>query len=66
MVGIIIVILSRFSLAAILAQWIASFVVWWLVGCAMPIPCHCVGRVGPREPNLMSLQWAECCGACEW
>lgn len=29
---IILVMLSGFSLATIMAQWIASFVVWWLVG----------------------------------
>ena len=48
-------LLSGFSLAAILAQWIASFVVWWLVGCAMPILCHCVARAGLHEPNMASL-----------
>lgn len=37
-----------------MAQWIASFVVLWLVGCVMPIPCHCVARVGPCKPNMAS------------
>ena len=42
------------SLAAILAQCMASAVVLWYVGNARPIPFHLEDWACPSEPNIMS------------
>ena len=47
------------SLAAILAQWMASRVELWSLGKAKPVPIHLEDFVVPMEPNSMSLLWGE-------
>ena len=54
-VNIVLVCVS--SLAAILAQWMASRVVLWSGGNAMPIPSHLEDCALPKEPNSMSRLW---------
>ena len=48
------VIVCASSLAAILAQWMASKVVLWSVGNARPSPVHLEDFTCPIEPNSMS------------
>ena len=53
------------SLAAILAQWMASTVVLWSVGYARPMPFHLKVCAWPKEPNILSRLWGEwCCVSC--
>ena len=47
------------SLAAILAQCMASTVVLWSVGKARPMPFHLEEWARPSEPNNMSLWCGE-------
>ena len=42
------------SLAAIMAQWMASTVVLWSVGYARPMPFHMEDCACPMEPNILS------------
>lgn len=44
-------------LASILAQRIASFVVWQSMGCVRLVPCHHVIKVAPDESNDVSMVW---------
>jgi hypothetical protein len=48
------VVVFGFSLAAILAQWMASVVDFWSGGWARPLPIHLEDVARPVEPNIMS------------
>ena len=54
-----IVIVLGSSLAAILAQWMASNIVLWSVGKASPIPVHLEDFACPIEPNIRSQLYGE-------
>jgi hypothetical protein len=48
------------SLAAILAQCMASTVVLWFVGNARPMPFHLEEWACPSDPNIMSRCGVSC------
>jgi hypothetical protein len=53
------------SLAAILAQCMASTVVLWSVGNARPMPFHLEKWACPSDPNIISRVWGELyCVSC--
>ena len=53
------VIVCASSLAAILARWMATRVVFVVCGYARPIPFHLEDFAWPREPNIISWLWGE-------